>query len=209
MITIIIVKKMIFFHGADHVRLTSEQAKQNRQRILETASRIFRLHGIEAVSVADIMNQSGFTHGGFYNHFNSKEELAAEAVACAFEKSAHNLSETFASARSPQKALEMVIAEYLNPAYRDSSAGGCPAAALPADAARNGKEVQTAFADGIDSYLDMFAAQMDGNKQEARQQAVTLLSGLVGALMLSRAVKTSNSNLSNELLSSARKQLCK
>jgi TetR/AcrR family transcriptional repressor of nem operon len=191
------------------MRLTSEQAKQNRQLILETASRMFRLHGMEDVSVADIMKQSGFTHGGFYNHFDSKEELAAEAVACAFEKSAHGLSEKFASARSPHKALEIVIAEYLSPAYRDSSTGGCPASALPADAARNGKEVQTAFADGIESYLDIFAAGMDGNKQEARQQAVGLLSGLVGALMLSRAVKKSKPKLSDELLSSARKHLCK
>ena len=191
------------------MRLTSEQAKQNRQLILETASRMFRLHGMENVSVADIMKQSGFTHGGFYNHFNSKEELAAEAVTWAFEKSAHGLSEKFASARSPQKAFEVVISEYLSPTYRDSSTGGCPASALPADAARNGKEVQTAFADGVESYLDIFAARMDGNKQEARQQAVALLSGLVGALILSRAVKKSNPKLSDELLSSARKHLCK
>jgi TetR/AcrR family transcriptional repressor of nem operon len=191
------------------VRLTSEQAKQNRHLILETASRMFRLHGMENVSVADIMQQSGFTHGGFYNHFDSKEELAGEAVASAFEKSAHGLSEKFASARSPQKGFEIVIAEYLSPAYRDSSTGGCPASALPADAARNGKEVQTAFADGIESYLDIFAARIEGSKQEARQQAVALLSGLVGALMLSRAVKKSNPKLSDELLSSARKHLCK
>jgi TetR/AcrR family transcriptional repressor of nem operon len=210
MMHVIIVKTVLCFaQRADHVRLTSEQAKHNRQLILETASRMFRLHGMEDVSVADIMKQSGFTHGGFYNHFDSKEELAAEAVACAFEKSTHSLSEKFASTRSPQKALEIVIAEYLSPAYRDSSTGGCPAAALPADAARNGKEVQTAFAGGIESYLDIFAARMEGNKQEARQQAVALLSGLVGALMLSRAVKKSNPRLSDELLSSARKHLSK
>jgi TetR/AcrR family transcriptional repressor of nem operon len=191
------------------VRLTSEQAKQNRQLILETASRMFRLQGIEDVSVADIMKQCGFTHGGFYNHFNSKEELAAEAVTCAFERSVHVLSEKFASARSPQKGLETVIAEYLNPAYRDSSSGGCPAAALPADAARNGKEVQTAFAEGVESYLQIFAAGMAGSKQEARERAIALLSGMVGALMLSRAVKKSNPKLSGELLNSARKHLCK
>jgi TetR/AcrR family transcriptional regulator, transcriptional repressor for nem operon len=189
------------------LRLTSEQAKQNRQLILETASRMFRLHGMENVSVADIMKESGFTHGGFYNHFKSKEELAAEAVACSFEKFANNLAAKFASGRNPQKALEIVVAEYLSSAYRDSSTGGCPASALPADAARNGREIQTAFADGIESYLEIFAARMDGSKQAARQQAVALLSGLVGALVLSRAVKKSNPKLSDELLSSARKHL--
>jgi TetR/AcrR family transcriptional regulator, transcriptional repressor for nem operon len=191
------------------VRLTSEQAKQNRQLILETAARMFKLHGMDEVSVADIMKQSGFTHGGFYNHFQSKEELAAEAVACAFEKSAQGLSDKFGSARSPRKGFERVIAEYLSPAYRDSSTGGCPASALPADAARNGKEVQTAFAEGIEAYLQIFADEFDGSKQEARQQAITLLSGLVGALILSRAVKKSNPQLSDELLNSTRKHLCK
>ena len=208
MISIIIVKGIDRLHGADHLRLTSEQTKQNRQLILETASRMFKLHGMENVSVADIMKESGFTHGGFYNHFKSKEQLVAEAVACSFEKTANSLAQKFASGRNPQKALELVIAEYLSSAYRDSSTGGCPASALPADSARNGNEIQTAFADGIESYLEIFSARMEGNKREARQQAVALLSGLVGALMLSRAVKKSNPKLSDELLSSARKHLC-
>jgi TetR/AcrR family transcriptional regulator, transcriptional repressor for nem operon len=189
------------------MRLTGEQARQNRQLILETASRMFRLQGMEDVSVADIMKQCGFTHGGFYNHFSSKEELAAEAVTCAFERSVHALSEKFASARSPRKALETVIADYLSPAHRDSSGGGCPAAALPADVARNGKKVQTAFAEGIEAYLQIFAAGIEGSKQEAREKAIALLGGLVGAMMLSRAVKKSNPKLSDELLGAAQKRL--
>ncbi|MBB5062654.1 TetR/AcrR family transcriptional regulator [Granulicella mallensis] len=191
------------------MRLTSEQARENRQLILKTASRMFRLHGLEDVSVADIMKQSGFTHGGFYNHFDSKEELAAEAIAYAFVKSTHNLSEKFGTAKTPKKGFETVISEYLSPGYRDSSTGGCPAAALPSDSARNGNEIQMAFAEGIESYLDVFSAQMTGTKQESRQQAVALLSGLVGALMLSRAVKKCNPQLSDELLHSTRKSLSK
>ena len=66
------------------MRLTKEKAEQNRQLIVETASRMFRLHGMENVSVADIMKESGFTHGGFYNHFKSKDELATEAINSAF-----------------------------------------------------------------------------------------------------------------------------
>jgi TetR/AcrR family transcriptional regulator, transcriptional repressor for nem operon len=186
------------------VRLTKEQAEHNRLVILETASQMFRLRGVENVSVGDIMKESGFTHGGFYNHFESKEKLAAEAVACSFAKSASSLSEKFANRKNPQRGLALVIAEYLSPAYRDTRTGGCPAAALPVDAARNGPEVQAAFAAGIESYLEVFAAQMVGNKQEVRQQAITLLSGLVGALVLSRATKGADPKLSDELLSSAR-----
>ena len=191
------------------MRLTREQAEQNRRLIVETASRMFRLQGLENVAVADVMKESGFTHGGFYNHFKSKDDLATEAVASAFDHAAKNLSDDIASGNDPQKALNAFVADYLSPAHRDTSTGGCPATAFPVDSARGGKDVQAAFADGIESYLEIFAARMDGDKREARQRAVALLSGIVGALLLSRAVKKSQPKLSDELLSSARKQICK
>ena len=191
------------------MRLTREQAEQNRRLIVETASRMFRLQGLENVAVADVMKESGFTHGGFYNHFKSKDDLATEAVASAFDHAAKNLSEDIASGNDPQKALNSILANYLSPAHRDTSTGGCPATAFPVDSARSGKDVQAAFADGIEAYLEIFAGRLDGDKREARQRAVALLSGIVGALLLSRAVKKSRPKLSDELLSSARKQICK
>jgi TetR/AcrR family transcriptional regulator, transcriptional repressor for nem operon len=189
------------------LRLTKGQAEQNRQLIVETASRMFRLHGMENVAVADIMKESGFTHGGFYNHFKSKDALAAEAIASAFEGVASNLSEKLASGKDPHESLSSFIAQYLSPTHRDTKSGGCPAPALSGDAARNGKTVQTAFVKGIETYLDIIVAQIGGDEQEARQQAIALFSGLVGAMMLSRAVKKSDPKLSDELLSSARKGL--
>jgi len=191
------------------LRLTKEQAEQNRRLIVETASRMFRLQGLENVAVADVMKESGFTHGGFYNHFKSKDELATEAVGSAFDHAAKNLSDDIASGNDPLKALNAFLGNYLSPAHRDTNTGGCPASAFPVDAARSGKDVQAAFAEGIESYLDIFAARMDGDKREARQRAVALLSGIVGALLLSRAVKEGRPKLSDELLSSARKQICK
>src|SRR6202453_4314669 len=134
------------------MRLTKEQAAQNRHLIFETASRMFRLHGMENVAVADIMKESGFTHGGFYNHFKSKDALAAEAIASAFDVVASDLSEKLASGR-PQESLSSFVARYLSPQHRDTKSGGCPAPALSVDAARNGKTVQSAFAKGIESYL--------------------------------------------------------
>jgi TetR/AcrR family transcriptional regulator, transcriptional repressor for nem operon len=191
------------------LRLTREQAEQNRRLIVETASRMFRLQGMENVAVADVMKEAGFTHGGFYNHFKSKDELATEAVASAFDLAAKKLSKDVASGNDLQKALNAFLADYLSPAHRDTSTGGCPATAFPVDAARSGKDVQAAFADGIESYLEIFAGRMDGDKREARQRAVSLLSGIVGAVLLSRAVKKSQPKLSDELLGSARKQICK
>jgi TetR/AcrR family transcriptional repressor of nem operon len=195
--------------GGQGLRLTKEQAEQNRRRIVETASRMFRLQGLENVAVADVMKESGFTHGGFYNHFESKDDLATEAVASAFDHAAKKLSEDIVSGNDPQKALNAFLADYLSPAHRDTRTGGCPAPAFPVDAARSGKDVQAAFAEGIESYLEIFAAQMDGDKREARQQAIALLSGIVGAVLLSRAVKKGQPKLSDELLSSARKQISK
>ena len=191
------------------MRLTREQAEQNRRLIVETASRMFRLQGVENVAVADVMKEAGFTHGGFYNHFKSKDELVTEAVASAFDSAAKKLSEDVASGNDLQKALNAFLADYHSSAHRDTSTGGCPASAFPVDAARSGKDVQTAFADGIESYLEIFAGRMDGDKREARQRAVALLSGIVGAVLLSRAVKKSQPKLSDELLASARKQICK
>ena len=195
--------------GGQRLRLTKEQAAQNRRLIVETASRMFRLQGLENVAVADVMKQSGFTHGGFYNHFRSKDELATEAVASSFDQAAKGLSEDITSGSDPEKALNAILADYLSPEHRDTSTGGCPATAFPVDAARSGKDVQAAFADGIESYLEIFSAQIGGDKREARQRAVALLSTLVGALVLSRAVKRSQPKLSDELLGSARKQICK
>ena len=195
--------------GGQRLRLTREQAEQNRRLIVETASRMFRLQGVENVAVADVMKEAGFTHGGFYNHFKSKDELVTEAVASAFDSAAKKLSEDVASGNDLQKALNAFLADYLSSAHRDTSTGGCPASAFPVDAARSGKDVQTAFADGIESYLEIFAGRMDGDKREARQRAVALLSGIVGALLLSRAVEKSQPKLSDELLASARKQICK
>lgn len=191
------------------MRLTREQAAQNRRLIVETASRMFRLQGLENVAVADVMKESGFTHGGFYNHFTSKDDLATEAVTSAFHHAARNLSGDIASGNDPQKALNAILTDYLSPEHRDTCTGGCPASAFPVDAARSGKDVQVAFAEGVESYLEILAARMDGNKREARQRAVALLSGIVGAILLSRAVKKGQPRLSDELLGSARKQICK
>src|SRR5277367_5756244 len=130
---------------------------------------MFRLHGMENVAVVDIMKEAGFTHGGFYNHFKSKDDLAAEAIVAAFDVVADHLSEQLASGEHPEDALSSFVERYLSPRHRDTKSGGCPAPALSVDAARNGKTVQTAFGKGIETYLDIIAAQMGGDEQEARQ----------------------------------------
>jgi TetR/AcrR family transcriptional repressor of nem operon len=194
------------------MRLTKEQATANRRRIIETAGRLFRASGFHGVSVADLMNAAGFTHGGFYNHFPSKEALAAEAALAGLQRSNAALTEILMNqAGSDHSALWPYIEAYLSSAHRDNRADGCTIASLASDAARQDEQVQASFAQGIDEELDILAsyfAKTPAQDQEdmpasARERAVHLLSELVGAIMLARAVAQANPTLSGEILAAA------
>jgi TetR/AcrR family transcriptional regulator, transcriptional repressor for nem operon len=189
------------------LRLTREQSEKNQHAILEAASRLFRLHGLENVSVADVMHECGFTIGGFYKRFTSKEDLAIEAVRSAFTAFAGFISDKIAEYGGRRKGLDKAVADYLSEMHRDSEHGGCPASALPCDSARSSKDLQKAYAEGVENYLEIFSAEIGGPKQKARQEAMAILSGMVGAVALARAVKKSNPKLSQEILNSARKYL--
>src|SRR5712675_235121 len=109
------------------------------------------------------------------SHTCSKQMLCRSATG--WERAPNSTRhKDIASGNDPQKALNAILADYLSPAHRDTCTGGCPASAFPVDAARSGKDVQTAFADGIEPYLEILAARMDGDKRETRQRAVALLS---------------------------------
>ena len=191
------------------MRLTKEQATENRQSIIETAGRLFRESGFNGVSVADLMKAAGFTHGGFYNHFPSKEALAASAALAGLQRSNATLTETLREqAGSDHSALWPFMQAYLSSAHRDNRADGCTIASLASDAARQDEQVQASFAQGIDEELDILAssfAKTPAQEQEdmpasARERAVQLLSELVGAIILARAVAQVNLSLSDEIL---------
>ncbi|WP_394824603.1 TetR/AcrR family transcriptional regulator [Pendulispora albinea] len=197
------------------MRLSKEQAARNRQGIIDAAARLFRERGIDGVGVADLMKAAGFTHGGFYNHFPSKEALAAEACASAFENTLAELNTALAAgAGKSGSAFSQYLAHYLSPGHRDDPNGGCPMASFAVDAWRQGDEVQSAYAEGIESVLSAFATQLAkgarGKKtgaSAARVQAIRLLSEVVGALLLARAVAGANAGLSDEILEASRQKL--
>ena len=93
------------------MRISKEKAYENRNQIVETAAALFRRHGFDGVGIADLMKEAGFTHGGFYNHFRSKDELAAAAAAAAFKK----LDEETARIKS----LDGIIRRYISREHRD------------------------------------------------------------------------------------------
>lgn len=195
-------------------RITQEEKARNRQHILEAAGRLFRLRGVEAVGIAELMSDAGLTHGGFYNHFASKNELVAAVCAASFNESLDGLAQTVAEGDGEGgPPLRRVVAEYLSPRHRDAPDGGCPSASLAADAGREDLAVQHAYARGVEGYLIGFAAELSRvaheegrtlEPQEARHQAIGLLSEMVGALMLARAVRKAEPALSEEILNASR-----
>lgn len=197
------------------MKLTKEQVAENRHRIIETAGRLFREHGFEGVGLADLMKAAGFTHGGFYNHFSSKQALAAAAALAGLRRSNSKLSDVLTvEERGPGSGLAKFVERYLSSEHRDDRAGGCTIASLACDAARDGKEIQASFAKGIEDELNIFAscfAKRDAEDRDsafsARDRAIQLISELVGAVILARAVAQANPLLSGEILRVSRRNL--
>lgn len=177
------------------MRVSREAMAENHGRIVETAARLFRQQGFDGVGVDAIMQQAGLTHGGFYRHFRSKEDLAAAAVQRALER---NLDR-----QSNYTNLPDLVSAYLSERHRADRANGCAIAALGADMARQGKAVRTALTQQVRARLDHFARLLrSGMAARRRKRAIATLAGMVGALTLARAVD--DPGLAREILAAAR-----
>ncbi|MFG2323506.1 TetR/AcrR family transcriptional regulator [Streptomyces sp. NPDC048568] len=198
-------------------RITKEDKARNRENILDAAGRMFRLRGIDAIGIAELMKEAGLTHGGFYNHFASKSELVAEVCGASFAASLGSLARTIEEGPDQSGSpLKRVVDGYLSTAHRDAPNGGCPSASLVTDAGRHSEAVQRAYAEGVEGYLAGFAAEFlreaeeEGREldpDEARRKAMRLLSEMVGAMMLARAVRHVEPDLSDEILRTGRGNL--
>ena len=178
------------------MRVSREKAAENRERIVETASRMFREAGFDGVGLDAIMHAAGLTHGGFYRHFKSKDDLAAEAVAHALERGAEN--------QSRYTTLGKVVSGYLSEQHSADRANGCAMAALGADMARQGQGVRRGLTAHVRGQLDRFVRLLKhGSAASRRKRAIATLAGMVGALTLARAVD--DPALSKEILAVARK----
>jgi TetR/AcrR family transcriptional regulator, transcriptional repressor for nem operon len=183
----------------EEMKVSREEAAQSRERIIEVAARLFRERGFDSIGVVDLMKFAGLTHGGFYRHFASKEDLMAQASARALEDSldaSHLVIE-----RGGENALSAIASAYLSPAHRDRPGEGCALAALGAEAARHGPSVRGAFTQGVRSLVDMLTRLLPSKSKRAkREQALAILASMVGALVLARAVD--DAELSEEVLQS-------
>ncbi|WP_413734045.1 TetR/AcrR family transcriptional regulator [Sodalis sp. RH21] len=189
------------------MRVTREQAAINRERVLHQAAEMFREHGIDSVSIADVMKSAELTHGGFYKQFDSKEALAREACSRGLAQSIGALYDTAAAA--PANPLRRVAEAYLSAEHRTSAGSGCTLSALAADAGRGSPELQEVFAKGA---IAMARALHEIAGRTAEGAAAppapaeqdlpdfALLSSLVGAVILARAVGAARPALADRIL---------
>jgi TetR/AcrR family transcriptional regulator, transcriptional repressor for nem operon len=185
------------------LRITTQQREENRARIVAVASKLFRENGFDGIGLAELMNNAGMTHGGFYNHFGSKEELESAACDLAFETAIARIS---AATKETQEARRSAyvghVADYLSPRARDA-AGGCPMVSLGSEVFKRGTQLRRSFASGVSRYIDAISALISRprrNRAQSREDAIVALALLVGGLLLARTVKEHSLKESDEIL---------
>ena len=190
------------------MKVSKTQAAENRAGIVDAAARLYREKGLSGVGVAEITRDAGLTHGGLYRHFASKDALAREACLRAFEWTITPLDGLEQDDSAPATAkLQAMVSSYLSVNHRDHPGQGCPAAALATDAARAGPEMSEVFAQGVERNIQRFMRVLDGQPEEKRAQTIVMLSSMVGALALARAIAAGNPALSEEILRTLRERL--
>jgi len=178
------------------MKITRAQVMENRARILDAASRMFRERGFDAVTVAEVMNDAGLTHGAFYGHFKSKEDLIAQAFS-------HALAPVANPDTTALPSLKDLAAVYLSPAHRDNPGCGCAFAALGTEATRSSAESRQVLTEAIRRKIDELSLTAPGESKAARRQAaIGTWSAMVGALVIARV--TDDPALSDELLAETR-----
>jgi TetR/AcrR family transcriptional repressor of nem operon len=171
---------------------------ETHSRIVRVAAKRFRERGLEGIGVADVMKEAGVTVGGFYKHFGSRDELVVEALATAF-KDLDVWEE-----RTPDMAH--LLQNYLTEAHRDAPGTGCAMGALLGDITRGSKSARALYTERVKRSLPFFSALLpSSHRSDKRRRALLILSALLGALNLSRAV--SDPNLSREILDGVRDEL--
>ncbi len=168
------------------MKISKEQAQKNRQQIIDVASQLFRERGFDGIGVADLMREAGFTHGGFYGHFESKEALMLAACQHAFDEAALRWRKQSAT---HHLSLKSMATKYCSKQHRDNPGKGCPIAALAVSVASQNDEMRSAFTANFKLSIDFLVSAMEASDEgEAKRKAIAAWSLLVGSVILSRAV---------------------
>jgi len=167
-------------YSAEHKRVT-------RQKILESARRLFNRRGFSEVSIGEVMENAGLTHGGFYRHFSDKDELYAEAVRwflCVEAPKPWQGKATTASKRKPRG--QRVVDAYFSRDHFGDRESCCPLIALPSDIARGGDGVKGAYREVLEKLIAIFQADLDEPRSRERALAVAAL--CIGGIVAARSV---------------------
>lgn len=176
------------------MRKSKVEAADTRRRIVEAAAREFRLHGIQATGLNDVMSPLGLTQGGFYRHFSSKDQLVAEACSQAMTEVIDGL-EAAARDSDADNGLAAVVNAYVSEHHRDTQTGGCPLAAMGSELARADAQTRAAATQGFEELVDVLAKRMDGKSPKAaRSSAVFAVAAMIGAVTMSRVVEDSDAS---------------
>ena len=165
------------------VRASKSEKQETHERIVTEAARQIREHGSREPGIAEIMRAAGLTHGGFYKHFASRDELIAAAAGQAMSAS----ERLFAAVQAEKDPLAALTDWYVSSAHRDDPGDGCGVAALGSDAARD-DAVRGVYRAQVERYLEVLEEMVGGDDPAARQRAAVTLSTLVGAVVISRAL---------------------
>jgi len=184
---------------------TSRAAKAaSHDRILDIAAARIRRDGIDSLAVAELMKEAGLTHGGFYRHFDSREHLVGEATQRALSQGSAGAK---AAARlGGRRGYTALVNGYLSARHRDHPESGCAVACITEDVARIGGSARAKYTDQVQEYLAMLAKLIDNPDRPAgEREAVLMLSVLVGAISMARAVD--EPALSQQILTNAARAL--
>jgi TetR/AcrR family transcriptional regulator, transcriptional repressor for nem operon len=170
------------------LRYSAKHKEETRDRIVRAASRRFRGRGENAVAIADLMQELQLTHGGFYKHFRSKQDLFAESIDKAFEESAQMLLDAAKRAKTGAE-LKSIIEMYLSPEHCAQTSEGCPVAALASEVARHPRAIRLRFDKAVQNHAKRFSKFLPGSTETERiRNFGVLFTGMAGALSVARAV---------------------
>lgn len=170
------------------VRYAKGHKDATHQQILDVASKRFRREGIDAVGVASLMADAGLTHGGFYSHFSSKEDLARDAIAFALDRGRDEMAR---AAEGAPGGFEAIVQNYLDPHHRDRPDRGCALAAVGSELSRRPAQTRAAVAERIEANIDLMASHLPGADPERNRSRAAVIFGLMmGALQLARLTQT-------------------
>ena len=187
------------------MRYDAEHKQRTRAKVLKEAARAIRREGPHRVGVAEVMAKAGLTHGGFYAHFNSKDDLVAAAIAQMFDEAMKAFAH-FTAGKAPEAALAAYVDFYLSPEHRDAQATGCPLPALAADLPRLDRAARAGFTLGAERLTSALAQLIaDLGQPDAAALASSALAEMVGAISLARAL--SDPRRSDEVLRLSRDAL--